>query len=201
MSDFSYKSQDVNYLGFLEAQLRDLHGIDTLAYELIQNADDVQAATWLSFDVTDDALVIENDGVFRVVDFERLQSIAGGGKRDEAGATGAFGLGFIAVYQVTDYPEIFSSDLHWVIRPDAPPERRIQERKQETSGTRFCLPWAFDGASVVRRTLRIEAIRPDQLDEIAATIASAIGLAALFLQRLQLLEVRRNGDLLRRIAR
>ncbi|MCP5098484.1 MAG: hypothetical protein GY943_23285, partial [Chloroflexi bacterium] len=106
-SDFSYKSQNVNYLGFLEAQLRDLQGIHTLAYELIQNADDVKdedgrsQTTWLTFDITDDALIVENDGVFRAVDFERLQNLAGGGKRDEAGTTGAFGIGFIAVYQIT----------------------------------------------------------------------------------------------------
>jgi hypothetical protein len=41
-NQFTYKAQDVNYLGFLEAQLRDLQGIDTLAYELIQNADDAK---------------------------------------------------------------------------------------------------------------------------------------------------------------
>ena len=41
-SEFVYKPQDVNYLGFLAAQLRDMTGVDTLAYELMQNADDVQ---------------------------------------------------------------------------------------------------------------------------------------------------------------
>ncbi|MFW5942817.1 MAG: sacsin N-terminal ATP-binding-like domain-containing protein, partial [Chloroflexota bacterium] len=206
-SDFTYKSQDVNYLGFLEAQLRDLQGIDTLAYELIQNADDVRdehglpQTTWLTFDVTDEALVVENDGVFRPVDFERLQNIAGGGKRQEAGTTGAFGLGFIAVYQITDAPEIFSNGIHWTIRPQAPPDRRIQERRVETEGTRFRLPWAFDDASPVRRTLRIEAVRPQDLDHYADAIAGAIELAALFLQQLQVLEVRRNGKLVRRIER
>ena len=124
--EFIYKPQDVNYLGFLEAQLRDLGGIATLAYELIQNGDDTHAdgspATTLTFNVTDEALIVENDGVFRPVDFERLQNIAGGGKRAEMGVTGAFGLGFIAVYQVTDAPEIFSNGRHWIIRPDAPPE-------------------------------------------------------------------------------
>ena len=205
--DFIYKSQDVNYLGFLEAQLRDLHGIATLAYELIQNADDVPAengrsqATWLSFDVTDDALVVENDAVFRPVDFERLQSIASGAKREEVGTTGAFGLGFIAVYQVTDAPEIFSSGRHWIIRPDAPPERRIQERQAKTEGTQFRLPWAFDEASLVRRTLRAEAIRPEQLDGFAATIGEAIELAALFLRHLKVMQVKRNGSVVTRIER
>ena len=87
-SEFVYKPQDVNYLGFLEAQLRDMTGIDTLAYELIQNADDVQnedgrfPVTTLSFDITDEALIVTNNGRFRPVDFERLQNIAGGGKRE-----------------------------------------------------------------------------------------------------------------------
>ncbi len=203
--EFVYKPQDVNYLGFLEAQLRDLGGIATLAYELIQNGDDAQVgdkpATTLTFDVTDEALIVENDGVFRPVDFERLQNIASGGKRKETGVTGAFGLGFIAVYQVTDAPEIFSGGHHWTIRPDAPPDQRIQERQTEISGTLFRLPWAFDGRSPIRRALRIEAIQPGQLDDFAAEMAAAIERAALFLQRLVRLEVWRNGRPLKRIER
>ncbi|MCB9419045.1 MAG: hypothetical protein H6667_04540 [Ardenticatenaceae bacterium] len=201
---FIYKPQDVNYLGFLEAQLRDLGGIATLTYELIQNGDDAlgdKSATTLAFSVTDEALIVENDGIFRLIDFERLQNIASGGKRAESGVTGAFGLGFIAVYQVTDAPEIFSNGRHWIIRPDAPAEQRIQERQVETSGTRFRLPWAFNGRSPVRRALNLEAIHPDQLDDFAAEMAAAIEQAALFLQRLQRLEVWRNGRLLKRIER
>jgi hypothetical protein len=207
VDEFSYKSQDVDYLGFLEAQLRDLHGIDSLAYELIQNADDVKdedgraATTYISFDVLDEALIVDNDGVFRPADFARLQSIAGGDKRREEDTTGAFGLGFIAVYQVTDAPEIFSNGRHWRIRPGAPPDQRIQERRLETSGTRFRLPWAFDTASPVRRTLRLAAIQPGQLDEFAARLGDAIKTAALFLRQLRLLEVWRNGALVQRIER
>lgn len=206
-SEFVYKPQDVNYLGFLEAQLRDMAGVDTLAYELIQNADDVQnedgrfPVTTLSFDVTDEALIVHNNGRFRPVDFERLQNIAGGGKRGEIGVTGAFGLGFLAVYHVTDAPEIFSSGRHWIIRPDAPAEQRIAERAAETSGTTFRLPWAFDPASDVRRTLRLEAVRPEQLDAFAQQMGEAIAHAAIFLQRLEQLEVRRNGVVIRRIER
>ncbi len=205
--NFVYKPQDVNYLGFLEAQLRDMTGVATLAYELIQNADDVQnedgrfPVTTLSFNVTDDALVVHNNGRFRPVDFERLQNIAGGGKREEANVTGAFGLGFLAVYQVTDAPEIFSNGRHWIIRPDAPTEQRIIERATETSGTTFRLPWAFNPASPVRRTLRLEAIRPEQLDSFARQMGEAIAQAAIFLQRLEQLEVRRNGVTIRRVAR
>ncbi|MFO7680872.1 MAG: hypothetical protein R6X34_12550 [Chloroflexota bacterium] len=206
-SEFVYKPQDVNYLGFLEAQLRDMTGIDTLAYELIQNADDVQnedgrfPVTTLSFDVSDEALIVHNNGRFRAVDFDRLQNIAGGGKRTESGVTGAFGLGFLAVYQITDAPEIFSNGRHWIIRPDAPAEQRIVERAAETSGTTFRLPWAFDLATPVRRTLRLEAVRPEQLDIFAQQMGEAIAQAAIFLQRLEHLEVKRNGVVIRRIER
>ncbi|HUM68908.1 MAG TPA: ATP-binding protein, partial [Chloroflexota bacterium] len=206
-SEFVYKPQDVNYLGFLEAQLRDMTGVDTLAYELIQNADDVQnedgrfPVTILSFDVTDEALIVYNNGRFRPLDFDRLQTIAGGGKRAESGVTGAFGLGFLAVYQITDVPEIFSSGRHWIIRPDAPAAQRIAEREAETSGTTFRLPWAFDPASPVRRTLRLEAVRPDQLDSLAQQMGEAMAQAAIFLQRLEHLEVKRNGVVIRRIER
>lgn len=205
--DFTYKAQDVSYLGFLENQLRDLQGIATLAYELIQNADDVKDAdgrpgsSWISFDVRDDALVIANDGVFRPLDFERLQTIAGGGKRVEAGTIGAFGLGFLAVYQVTDAPEIFSGDRHWIIHPEAEPGERIQERSVEISGTRLRLPWAFDPQSPVRQALRLPAVNGDTLDKLARTIGQALELGALFLRQLQHLEVRRQGEVVRRIER
>lgn len=206
-SEFVYKPQDVHYLGFLEAQLRDMTGVDTLAYELIQNADDVQnedgrfPVTTLSFDVTDEALIVHNNGRFRPVDFDRLQNIAGGGKRAESGVTGAFGLGFLAVYQITDAPEIFSNGRHWIIRPEAPAEQRIAERAAETSGTTFRLPWAFDPATPVRRTLRLEAVHPEQLDSFAQQMGEAIAQAAIFLQRLEQLEVKRNGVVVRRIER
>jgi hypothetical protein len=205
--DLTYRAQDVDYLGFLEGQLRDLQGIETLAYELVQNADDVKdeegrpLTSRITFDVRDDALVVENDGAFRSVDFARLQNIAGGDKRDEADTTGAFGLGFVAVYQVTDAPEIFSNGRHWRIRPDAPADRRIEEQRVETSGTRFRLPWAFDPASAVRRALRLPVVDPGQLDEFAARLGYAIETAALFLRQLQLLEVRRNGALVQHIER
>jgi len=205
--EFTYKGQEISYLGFLETQLRDMQGIATLAYELIQNADDVKGpageagSSWISFDVRDDALIVENDGVFRPVDFERLQTIAGGGKRAEEGTTGAFGLGFLAVYQVTDTPEIFSGGHHWTIRPEAPPEERIRERQTQTAGTRLRLPWALDPESEVRRTLRLPAIRREALDELAYDLGQAMELGALFLRQLQVLVVKRSGQVLRRIER
>ena len=77
-----FLSQGVNYLGFLAQQLGDLHGITTLAHELIQNADDAKdesgelAASKITFDLRDDTLLVSNDAVFRKADFERMSDVA-----------------------------------------------------------------------------------------------------------------------------
>lgn len=203
-----YRSQTVDYLGFLQTQLRDLRGIPTLVYELIQNADDVlddqgrPAASWIKFDICDDVLIVENDGVFREKDFNSMTTIGKGDKREEEGTTGAFGIGFISVYQVTDCPEILSSGQHWRIRPHVADEgERIEIRDVETQGTQFRLPWAFDPDSEVRRKLRIETIDQSQFDEFQREIAQALSLASLFLKQLKFLELRRSGKLIKRIER
>src|SRR5438105_4816889 len=125
MSTTEYLSRGIDYLGDLGAKLRDLQGYRTLAYELIQNADDARA-TWICFEINHDAIVVDNDGIFsdcREVkkpdcpwkmdnargyrcDFHRFRHVASGDKREEPGTTGAFGIGFIAVYQIADNPEL-----------------------------------------------------------------------------------------------
>ena len=208
MNKLHYRPQDTNYLGTLASKLADLQGYDTLAYELIQNADDVKTpadqpggATRILFDVCDAALIVENDGVFREIDFERMTEILHGGKEDEEGTTGAFGVGFVSVYQVTDAPEIFSANQHWTIRPIAERDKRIEIYDLATQETRFRLPWAFEAASATRQALRAAPVDPTRLDEIADDIADAVRQAALFLKQLQVLEVRRNGARKVRIER
>lgn len=197
-------SQSVDFLGFLRSQMSGLQGIPTLCYELIQNADDVKdedgnpGATQICFDVCDDALWVENNGVFRDIDFERMRRVSWGDKRDEAETTGAFGIGFISVYQITDSPELFSSGRHWVFRPNEIEGKRITEEHQETDKTRFRLPWAFE-TSQVRNELGIPLIKPDQLDVFTQELANAIEGAALFLKQVRHLEVKRNGKPIRSI--
>jgi hypothetical protein len=48
-----YISRGIDYRGHLASRLRDLEGFDTLAYELIQNADDAEGVSKISFDITD----------------------------------------------------------------------------------------------------------------------------------------------------
>lgn len=116
----AFLSRGIDYLGDLGAKLRDLQGYRTLAHELIQNADDAANATSMNFEISDDGCIVDNDGVFsdcghieanecpwkadgthnHRCDFHRFRYVAGGDKRSEANTTGAFGIGFIAVYQI-----------------------------------------------------------------------------------------------------
>ncbi len=203
----TYLAQDVDYLGFLETKLGDLAGIDTLTYELLQNADDVldengePGARKVCFDITDKALIVENDGVFRDIDFARMRKIASGGKKDEEGTTGAFGVGFIAVYQITDQPEIYSSGRHWTIKPTSDTQKRIEEVERPTKGTRFVLPWAFEPQSDVRSALSKEAVRLEEMGQFQVEISKALSMAALFLKHLTELVLKRSGKTILKIVR
>lgn len=139
-------SRGIDYLGDLGAKLRDLQGDRTLAYELIQNADDAPTAASMWFDVRSETLIVENDGIFsdcdRVeesecpwkrdpgrgyrCDFHRIRNIGSGDKRAEPNTTGAFGIGFITVYQITDSPEIISGGRHWRLYEERPEDQRIE---------------------------------------------------------------------------
>jgi hypothetical protein len=204
MIEQTTRSQSVNLLGFLRGQLSGLQGIPTLCYELIQNADDVKddkgspAASRITFDICDDALYVENNGVFRDIDFERMEKVSWGDKREEADTTGAFGIGFISVYQITDSPEIFSSGQHWQFHPEAPEHERIIVNRVETKYTRFRLPWAFE-ISPVRKELGISQVERSKLDDITKEMSEVIEIAALFLKQVKLLEVKRSGKIIRRI--
>ena len=123
-----FLSQGIDYLGFLNAKLRDLRGWATLLNELVQNADDPEDATRITLDVTNEALVVENDGLFtdcgattalrcgldtvgdgrKICDFHAFRRVASGHKRLEEDTTGSFGIGFISVYQITDQPRLRS---------------------------------------------------------------------------------------------
>lgn len=204
MTEMTTRPQSINFLGFLRGQLSGLHGIPTLCYELVQNADDVKdeqgnpGASEIIFDVCDDALYVYNDGNFRAIDFERMQNLSWGNKREEEGTIGAFGLGFISVYQVTDSPELFSSGLHWRFVPNGREDERIIETLLETKETKFRLPWAFEETEV-RLELGIQPVDRDRLNYYAHQIGKAIESAALFLKQIKVLELRRNGSPMRKI--
>ena len=189
----TYLSQGVSYLGFLAQQLGDLRGKATLAHELIQNADYAKddygnlSATIISFDVTDDALIVSNDAVFREADFDRMRELASGSKRRESGdrTTGAFGVGFISVYQITDRPEIHSAGRRWIFRPENNEGQKIKQTMDPSvtkdKGTLFRLPWAFQ-ESKVRQELRSPIVDEAYVDSFVGELSEALPKAILFLR-------------------
>lgn len=221
-------SQERDFWGNLKRDLQELRGISTLVYELIQNADDVKkaddssgGANQIIFHVNNDKLIVENDGIFsdcghldvqecpwkatkgHRCDFHRMKQVGGGDKRNQSANTGAFGIGFNAVYQITDHPEIISSGWHWKLYPENERDRRIiANRLDDAKGTRFILPWAFDPDSAVRKELRgCPAIQPNQIDDFVHEIEHALPKAAIFLKQINLLELYRNGKRLCRVER
>ncbi|MEG4306272.1 sacsin N-terminal ATP-binding-like domain-containing protein [Microcoleus sp. D3_18a_C4] len=95
--------------------------------ELIQNADDAKATRveitldWRNHPVKqlpDDrmvqlmgpAMLVYNDRVFADKDFESIRSLGQSEKARDLQKTGRFGVGFNAIYHVTDYPSFVSRD-------------------------------------------------------------------------------------------
>ncbi|MBW6475023.1 MAG: DUF3883 domain-containing protein, partial [Anaerolineaceae bacterium] len=75
---------------------------------------------------------------------------------------------------------------------------RILETLVETKETKFRLPWAFE-ESDVRLELGIQPVDRDHLNYYEHQIEKSIESAALFLKQIKVLELKRNGHLVRRI--
>ncbi len=219
MTNPPFLSKSIDYLGSLGARLRDLQGYTTLAQELIQNADDARAS-WMSFNIDErqDALILDNDGVFsdcgnmeafecpwssdgihdHQCDFHRFRSTTSGDKRRQEGTTGAFGVGFISVYQITDRPELISAGRHWILQEDESEDKRIRvctscNKCSEPSlpGTRFIFPLARK-ESQLRRALKANPVPGDVTARLWKELERSLPVAMLFLKNLNTIEMKQN---------
>ena len=207
MSEFESLSRGWDHLGNIERTLGDLQGSRTAIYELIQNADDAPGATRMRFTVNDAALEVWNDGIFERCsdvtsaecewlgprrhrcDFHSFRKMASGDKRNRPGTTGAFGVGFTAVYQFTDRPELFSNGEHWIVDEMAPEQDRIQRSRKpvDVEGTTFRLPWATE-RSTFRQRVRQEPVTRAVIDGFIDELRAAIPAAMPFLKKLRSIE-------------
>lgn len=217
------RSRAVDHLGFIRRTLSELSGYATLAFELIQNADDTKRATWLRFDVRDEALWVEDDGGFtdcgdqdvgpddclfldehgHRCDFHSFRLLSGADKRLRDDTTGAFGIGFTAVYQVTDRPEILSGVRHWTVDETAAEDDRITEERLDPkqNGTRIVLPWARDKNSEFRKRANAAAVPDGVKDTLLTALDEAVAPAMLFLRNLERVELALNGEVVREVTR
>ena len=215
------RSRGIDYLGNLGRMLRDLTGFATLMFELLQNADDAGAAS-VRIDVGTDALVVFNDAVFsdcgdqdlepegclylaphgHRCDFHSFRDVASGDKRGRADTTGAFGIGFTAVYQVADTVTLISAGRRWDIDEIQPEKSRIIETSApDVRGTTFILPWARDPESEFRRRTGSAAIGPDDPQRLLDVLADDLPTAMLFLRHVREVEVARDGQVCFRYRR
>lgn len=134
MSTQATRIRELSYSAPLISNIRQiltgLQGFDSMAREIIQNADDAGAKN-IRFDITDDALVVWNDEGFlscglnsdecpwsregsphlgkrKSCDFHAISKVGSGNKYNQPGLIGRFGIGFVSVYQLTDQPIIRS---------------------------------------------------------------------------------------------
>lgn len=212
-------SRGIDYLGSISRILRDLSGAPTLVYELLQNADDAPGANEIRFDVTDRELVVWNNGSFtdcgrqdlepdecpwfvadegsRRCDFHSFRNVSSGDKARDRNLTGAFGIGFTAVYQVTDRPELISTGRHWTIDETLPEGQRISECRScavcnGETGTRFVLPWATDPRSTFRIKAKLPPIDAAAIGRIRDALLDTVPTAMLFLKKIRSVEI--NGS-------
>ena len=113
--------------------------------------------------------------------------------------TGAFGIGFTAVYQITDRPELISSGQHWIIDETQPEAERISVhagsviRLGET-GTKLVLPWARNPKSDFRQRTNAPPVGPKGPAELALVLEQVVPTAMLFLRRIRRVELLRNSE-------
>ena len=192
-------------LGNIGAHLQSLQGYDTMALELLQNADDAKAKK-IVFDIQDDGLKVWNSGVFSSCgdlnnectfdgancDFHRLIEFGSGGKQVSSENIGRFGIGFVSTYQVTDYPVVVSNNLKIKLEPETgEAEVSIVDN---TRGTKFFLPWA-NSESDIRRALHSSPVTDEHIEQVFEDCQKVLRHSLLFLKNLQQAEVRRNGQL------
>ena len=198
-------------LGTIKSHLEGLQGYEVMALELVQNADDAPAKS-IVFDIREDALYVLNSGVFsrcddvlanecrldtdhsgyRTCDFHRITKVASGAKLRHPDNIGRFGIGFVSVYQITDFPEIASNGIRLTLVPEHESVKFVDA--PGIQGTEFRLPWATDGTSPTRRALSASPITTNYVKTLPDTIARILGESLLFLRHVAHAEVRRDGE-------
>ena len=192
------EKMEVDLLGFMGNEAKDLGGYPTLLNELIQNADDAPNVYTLTFDITDNALIVENNGIFSDPDFENIKRLACQGKRRQEGTTGNFGIGFISVYHITDAPILESNKVKYIFKPN---EGYAYRSESTIEKTRFTLKWAKDESSKMRKALSLPIVTENDILKLFEDFNVEIPKSMLFLRKLKTIELKRNGLLIQTAKR
>lgn len=162
-------------------------------YELLQNAEDMDATT-VRFILDEDRIDFEHNGTkrdFQLNDIEAITNIgANKHKKDDPTSIGKFGIGFKSVFAYTATPEIHSGNYHFKIVQQMLPvfdevEHIPTSDPEGVSWTKFTFPFNSDRKSK-------EAAYAESLDGLKKLDYSSI----LFLRNIQKIEyLLPNGEL------
>lgn len=162
-------------------------------YELLQNAEDMDAST-VRFILDEDRIDFEHNGTkrdFQLNDIEAITNIgANKHKKDDPTSIGKFGIGFKSVFAYTATPEIHSGDYHFkIVRQMLPVFDEVENiptsDPEGVSWTKFTFPFNSDRKSK-------EAAYAESLDGLKKLDYSSI----LFLRNIQKIEyLLPNGEL------
>lgn len=217
LEDFDSLSKTSDHVGNLANVLSVLGGPTTILHELTQNADDAATASRVAFTITSTELIAWNDGEFstcgdqkravcpwkldagRSCDLHSFRTFAGRHKSHDVDTTGAFGVGFTSVYQITDHPELITGGYHLILDENADEQHRIRVckghcgRDHQVSGTTFYLPWATDQTDL-RMDLGAQVVTSQDIDLLEAAFLEHAADALLFLKRVTAIDVRTRSD-------
>lgn len=208
-------SRASNHLGNLANALKDLGGGATLLNELTQNGDDAGAKS-VRLTAAPDALIVWNSAPFTDCgiddpppcpwqganrpgcDLHSFRDVSGRNKEFDSESTGAFGIGFTAVYQVTDHPELLFGGRHLLVDEAAREDERLKfcdggcETEHDLPGTTLILPWArLD--SPLRRHFRVSPLSDADINVVIDEMHEAAADSALFLRNVRELVVESEG--------
>jgi len=220
------RARKVSVRPYLVELLTNLTEPQQLFYELVQNADDDADATEISFTFSPSDLTVWNDGKFsrctnfddvslscnfgdgsakgnRSCDFHRLEEIQNAEKSKEEDTTGAFGIGFNAVFIVSDKPELISSGVHLSFYNDESDpgmdtceERECMRGCGDSPGTKLILPWATEEGSKGRNFYEQPAITPTDFARYQEAAVASAPMALLFNRNLKKISVKnRDGTI------
>lgn len=188
-------SYGYDLLGGLRNALKTLQGFRTVVQELLQNAEDArdlqgQPATRFWLDFRDDGLWVGNDGEFSDANFTAISNIGAGSKRYDEVTIGSFGVGFVSVYQITDYPEVYSRGERRTLSPLDGRTYRVAD-VQHPWPTTFRLP--CNKPSEVRTALEAQPVSRGALPIFIEEARIAFMECGVFLRRLATLTLLSEG--------
>lgn len=163
-------------LGFLDQHTGFYPDPAHFIYELLQNAEDMEAKE-VTFKLFSDKLIFEHNGTKRDFNLDDIDAITNKGKSPKAEdptQIGKFGMGFKAVYIYTNTPEIHSGKFNFKIKNIIIPEDKDVPKISKEHFTQFIFPFDNPAKPAIEAVKEIVEEGFNKLSETALLFLSHI---------------------------